>query len=127
MSDRNALGVRLQPMVHVENMAAALAFYERLGATLLFGSRDQDFALLDFAGTRMGLLAHPPGDGKMETVELQFASEGPLEEVEKRMRALGADCVERGTADEAFGRMLRLQTPDGLLIKVVEIERDLVE
>ena len=84
MSDRNALGVRLQPMVHVENMAAALAFYERLGATLLFGSRDQDFALLDFAGTRMGLLAHPPGGGKMETVELQFASEGPLEEVEKR-------------------------------------------
>jgi catechol 2,3-dioxygenase-like lactoylglutathione lyase family enzyme len=120
-------GVKLQPMVHVADIAEAIAFYEALGATVLFGSRDQDWALLDFGGTRMGLLAHPPGDGKKETVELQFTSDRPLEEVEARMRALGADRVERGVADEAFGRMLKLQTADGLLIKVVEIERDLVE
>ncbi len=119
--------VRLQPMVHVENMASALAFYGALGANVLFGSRDQDWALLDFAGTRMGLLAHPPGDGKKETVELQFTSDQPLEDVEARMFALGAHFVERGVADEAFGRMLRLQTPDGLLVKVVEIEREVVE
>jgi catechol 2,3-dioxygenase-like lactoylglutathione lyase family enzyme len=121
------LGVRLQPMVHVDDMPKALSFYEALGAKLMFGSRDDDWVLLDFAGTRLGLLAHPPGDGKRETVELQFTSERPLEEIEERMLALGAENVERGVADEAFGRMLKLQTSDGLLIKVVEIERDLVE
>jgi catechol 2,3-dioxygenase-like lactoylglutathione lyase family enzyme len=87
----DGLGVKLQPMVHVADMGEALAFYTALGATLVFGSRDQDWALLDFGGARMGLLAHPPGDGKKETVELQFTSERPLEEVEARMRALGAD------------------------------------
>jgi catechol 2,3-dioxygenase-like lactoylglutathione lyase family enzyme len=123
----DGFGVRLQPMVHVADMSAALDFYKALGARLVFGSRDQDWALLDFAGTRMGLLAHPPGDGKKETVELQFTSDQPLEEVQSRMSALGAHYVQRGVADEAFGRMLKLQTSDGLLIKVVEIERDLVD
>jgi catechol 2,3-dioxygenase-like lactoylglutathione lyase family enzyme len=113
-------------MVHVQDMAKALTFYEALGAKLLFGSRDNDWALLDFAGSQMGLLAHPPGDGKRETVELQFTSDLPLEEIEERMRALSPSFVERGVTDEAFGRMLKLQTSDGLLIKVVEIERDLV-
>jgi catechol 2,3-dioxygenase-like lactoylglutathione lyase family enzyme len=120
------LGVHLQPMVHVEDMAQALAFYAALGAKLVFCSRDQDWALVDFDGARMGLLARPPGDGKLETVELQFTSDSPLEQVEARMRALGAHHIDRGVADEAFGRMLKLRTPDGLLIKVVEIERELV-
>jgi len=130
MIDQNgetrSLGVKLQPMVHVENMAESLSFYQALGANLLLASRDQDWALLDFGGTRLGLLARPPGDGKRETVELHFTSDAPLEEVEARMRALGAQHIERGVADEAFGRMLRLKTSDGLLVKVVEIERELV-
>ncbi len=122
----HALGLRLQPMVHVADMAEALAFYEALGARRLFGSRDQDWALLEVGGAQFGLLAHPPGDGKRETVELQFTCDQPLEAVEARMRRLGDRYVERGVADEAFGRMLKLQTADGLLIKVVEIEPDLV-
>ena len=125
-NDARDLGVRLQPMVHVEDMAEALAFYQALGAELLFGSRDEDWALLDVGGARLGLLAHPPGDGKRETVELQFTSDRPLEDIEARMRSLGAHHIERGVADEAFGRMLKLKTSDGLLIKVVEIKRDLV-
>jgi hypothetical protein len=43
------------------------------------------------------------------------------------MAAIDPAFVERGVADEAFGRMLKLQTSDGLLVKIIEIERDLVE
>jgi hypothetical protein len=41
--------VKLQPMVHVEDMAAAISFYETLGATVIHGSRDGDWALLVWA------------------------------------------------------------------------------
>jgi catechol 2,3-dioxygenase-like lactoylglutathione lyase family enzyme len=127
MSTVGDLGLKPQPMIHVESMAEALRFYEALGAKLMFGSRDGDWSMIDFAGSRIGLLAHPPGDGKRETVELQFTSAQALEAVEEKMHGIDAAFVERGVADEAFGRMLKLRTPDGLLIKVIEVERDLVE
>ncbi len=121
------LGLKPQPMIHVESLAEALRFYEALGAKLIFGSRDGDWAMIDFSGARLGLLAHPPGDGRRETVELQFTSSHPLEVVEARMNEVDAGYIERGVADEAFGRMPKLRTPDGLLVKVIEVERDLVE
>ena len=127
MADEADLGLKPQPMIHVENMADALRFYEALGAKLLFGSRDGDWAMIEFSGSRLGLLARPPGDGKKETVELQFTSDQPLDSVEERVHAVDPGFIERRTSDEAFGRMLKLQTPDGLLIKVIEVERDLVE
>ena len=121
-----ALGLRPQPMVHVADLTEALRFYQGLGAQIVFSSRDGDWALIEFDGARIGLLGRPPGDGKRETVELQFTSHRPLEEVEDQMRSLDPRFIFRGVADEAFGRMLRLQTPDGLLVKVIEIEPDLV-
>ena len=127
MNAKANLELKPQPMIHVEDMAEALMFYEGLGAKLLFGSRDGDWAMIDFSGVRVGLLAHPPGDGKQETVELQFTSNQPLESVQEQMHAVNAAFIERGVADEAFGRMLKLRTPDGLLVKVIEVERDLVE
>lgn len=125
--NNGASGLTVQPMVHVADMGDALRFYEGLGATRLFGSADGDWALLDFNGTRLALLAHPPGDGKRETVELQFACAESLEAVEARMREIDPAFIEREAGDEAFGRMLKLQTPDGLLVKIVEIARDAVE
>ena len=127
MDGINNLGLMPQPMVHVESMPEALRFYEALGAKLLFGSRDGDWSMIAFGDARLGLLARPPGDGKRETVELQFTSNQPLELVEERMRAADPSFIARGTADEAFGRMLKLQTSDGLLVKVIEVEPDLVE
>lgn len=53
-------GLRLQPMVHVEDMAASAAFYEALGAQVVHGSRDGDWVLLRLGGAEIGLLAHPP-------------------------------------------------------------------
>src|SRR5690348_13612712 len=43
-------GVRLQPMVHVDDMAASVAFYAALGAEVVGGCRDGDWALLRLGG-----------------------------------------------------------------------------
>jgi len=53
-------GLHLQPMVHVEDMAASVHFYERLGGEILHGSRDGDWVLMRLADAEIGLLAHPP-------------------------------------------------------------------
>ena len=119
-------GLRVQPMVHVEAMRPALDFYEALGARVVFGSRDGDWSLLAFDGSTLSVLAHPPGDGRRETVELQFTCAAPLEEVEAHLRAINPALIERGVGDEAFGRMLKLVSPDGLLIKLLELERDVI-
>ena len=120
-------GLKIQPMVHVANMSASLEFYEALGGQLVFGSRDGDWALIEFDGSMISLLAHPPGDGKRETVELQFTTKVMLEALQTHIQAIAPDFIERGIADEAFGRMLKLKTPDGLLVKILELERDLIE
>lgn len=120
-------GLDLQPMIHVEDMAAGIAFYEALGASLVFGSRDGDWALLRIGGSALSLLAHPPGPDNPDRVELQFTSTGPLEAIEAHMAQTDPARIARGVADEAFGRMLQLHTPDGLLIKILELDRDLIE
>ena len=59
-------------------------------------------------------------------VELQFTSRTPLDRIEARLQATAPERIARGVADEAFGRMLQLRGPDGLLIKLLELERDLI-
>lgn len=114
--------VRLRPMVHVEDMAAAVAFYEQLGATVVHGSRDGDWVLLAIGEARLGLLAHPPNPEQDEgTVELNFDAAEPLEELEERLRSAGVT-IARPTSDEGFGRQLQLTTPDGLLVKIDELD-----
>ncbi len=118
--------LRVQPMIHVQNMPASIDFYQTLGGTLVFGSRDGDWALIQFGGSSISLLAHPPGDGKLETVELQFTSATKLEALEAHVKSIDPSLIDRGVADEAFGRMLKLKTSDGLLVKILELERDLI-
>jgi catechol 2,3-dioxygenase-like lactoylglutathione lyase family enzyme len=120
-----ASGVRLRPMVHVEDMAGSVAFYEGLGATVVHGSRDGDWVLLAFGGTRVGLLAHPPDPEQGEgLVELNFEATEPLEQLEDRLRAAGTP-ISRPTSDEAFGRQLQITAPGGLLVKIDELDPEL--
>ena len=73
MTDSPAPGLHLQPMVHVQQMEPAVAFYEALGATVLHGSRDGDFVMLRIGDSQLGLLAHPPNPEQNEgAVELNF-------------------------------------------------------
>jgi catechol 2,3-dioxygenase-like lactoylglutathione lyase family enzyme len=114
-------------MVHVEDMAKSIDFYQALGGRILFGSRDGDWTLMQFEGSTISLLAHPPGDGKLETVELQFVTATPLDALEAHVKSIDPKLIDRGVADEAFGRMLKLKTSDGLLVKILELERNLIE
>lgn len=117
----------LQPMLHVERMDTNVAFFEGLGAGLVFGSRDGDWCLLKFGSTFLSLLAHRPSDDNPEPLELQFTSETNLVQIEDYLRSIDPDLIHRGTGDEAFGRMLQLRTPHGLVVKVLELERDLIK
>jgi predicted enzyme related to lactoylglutathione lyase len=118
-------GIRLRPMVHVQDMVAAVAFYEALGAQILHGSRDGDWVLLALGEARIGLLAHPPNPDQDEgTVEMNFEAVEPLDRLEERLRAAGVT-IARPTTDEGFGRQLQLSSPDGLLIKIDELDPEL--
>jgi predicted enzyme related to lactoylglutathione lyase len=115
-------GIRLRPMVHVTDMAAAVSFYETLGAQVVQGSKDGDWVLLRVAGGEIGLLAHPPNPEQNEgTVELSFQATVPLDQVEERLRAAGAP-ITQPVQEVGFGRQLQLTSPDGLLIKIDELD-----
>jgi len=124
---REETGVTLQPMLHVDDMGKAVDFYGKLGATLLNGSRDGDWALLRFGDTELGLLAHPANPEQNEgKVELNFAYSGPMEELEKRLREAGVTIV-RPVGDEGFGYQLQVEDADGMLIKINLIDPDLYQ
>ncbi len=117
--------VTLQPMLHVDDMEKALEFYSKLGASVLNGSRDGDWALLRFGTTELGLLAHPANPEQNEgQVELDFEYSASLEELEKKLREAGVTIV-RPAGDEGFGYQLQLESPDGLLIKINQIDPEL--
>lgn len=117
------MSLKLQPMIHVENMAASIQFYEALGARLVVGSRQGDWAQLELGGGEFALLAHPANPEQNEgQVELQFEAEQPLAELQETLEAKGVRIV-RGAADEAFGEQLQIETPDGLLVKINRIDR----
>ena len=119
------MALTLQPMVHVEDMAASVSFYEALGAQLLHGSRDGDFALLQIGSSQLSLLAHPPNPEQREgTVELNFDSSDDLRQVETRLRAAQV-VITQPVTDEGFGRQLQVSSPDGLLIKINELQPEL--
>ena len=117
--------VSLQPMIHVADMAAAVGFYEALGARVEHGSRDGDFVMLRIGPGRFSLLAHPPNPEQNEgQVELNFETTEELQTVEARLRAANVT-IAQPTTDEGFGRQLQISAPDGLLIKINQLEQDL--
>lgn len=117
--------LQLQPMVHVKDMTAAVNFYEQLGGQLLHGSRDGDWVLMHLAGAEVGLLAHPPNPEQNEgLVELNFSFTGRLDALEEQLREAGVT-IAQPTTDEGFGRQLQLSSPDGVLVKVNELQPEL--
>ncbi|GAC1433519.1 MAG: hypothetical protein NVSMB54_31260 [Ktedonobacteraceae bacterium] len=117
--------ISLQPMLHVSDMGKALNFYSKLGATVLNGSRDGDWALLRFGTTELGLLAHPANPEQNEgNVELNFEYPDSLEALEQRLREAGVT-IARPTGDEGFGYQLQLEGPDGMLVKINQTDPEL--
>jgi len=52
---------------------------------------------------------------------LNFEYPASLEELEKRLREAGVTIV-RPTGDEGFGYQLQVEGPDGMLIKINQID-----
>ncbi len=111
----------LQPVVHVRDMAASVAFYERLGGSIIHGGREEDWVLMQVGSAQLSLIAQPPNEAEGEgTVELNFHSEMPLEQLEEQLRSTHAQITD----DQSFGRQLQLRSPDGMLIRINEMEPD---
>ena len=97
----------------------------KLGATILNGSRDNDWVLLRFGNAELGLLAHPANVEQNEgKVELNFEYTGSLIEFEEKLREAGVTIV-RPTGDEGFGYQLQIADADGMLVKINQIDAKL--
>jgi hypothetical protein len=89
------------------------------------GSRDGDFTLLELNGSELSLLAHPP---KLST--RRGSGGAQLRQLRTADRARGAASVG-WRADRLpylgrrLGRQLQVASPDGLLVKINELDPEL--
>ena len=108
----------VMPIVYVRDMDESVAFYERLGFEVDIQSRSQNWTELK-AGEGAVLALHSAEGGKAGRIELSMVSDEPLE------RLVEVAPPARGISDEAFGRSIVLQDPNGLEIQVNEHDREL--
>jgi predicted enzyme related to lactoylglutathione lyase len=107
-------------------MAAAIDFYERLGGALIHGGREDDWVLMQVGTAQIGLVTRPPDAARGEsTVELNFAATMPLDLLEQLLREHGVTIVASAT-DADLGTQLHVETPDGMPIKIHQVEPDLL-
>ncbi|GAA3905212.1 VOC family protein [Actinoplanes auranticolor] len=119
-------GLQLQPMVHVDDMAAAVAFYEQLGGEVNHGERDGEWVLMQVGTAQIGLVTRPPDASRGEsTVELNFTATMPLDRLERLLRSRGVTVVEVAV-DRDLGARLHVETPDGMPIKIHQVEPELM-
>jgi catechol 2,3-dioxygenase-like lactoylglutathione lyase family enzyme len=124
--ERQETRLQVQPMLHTADMETSVHFYASLGGEIQARSRDGDWTLMRFGDTQLALLAHPSGPDNPEPVELQFSAAGSIAPLAAKLSAEQPACVAQGVSDEAFGRMLQLRSPEGLLVKVVELDLELL-
>jgi catechol 2,3-dioxygenase-like lactoylglutathione lyase family enzyme len=111
--------LEFQPVVHVSDMAASVAFYQRLGAEIVHGRPDDDWVLLQVGTVQISLIAGaPPPAADQCPVELNFGAATPIEQLQRVLP--GA----RLATDRTFGRRLLVRSPDGLLIRINQREPD---
>ncbi|PRY31422.1 VOC family protein [Pseudosporangium ferrugineum] len=119
-------GLQLQPMVHVAEMPEAVAFYEMLGGELIHGDRGGEWVLMQVGTAQIGLVTRPPDPSRGEsTVELNFSATMPLDRLEKLLRDRGVTIV-RLARDPDLGTRLHVETPDGMPVKIHQVEPDLL-
>ncbi|MEU4218823.1 VOC family protein [Actinoplanes sp. NPDC026623] len=119
-------GLRLQPMVHVGDMATAVAFYEKLGGEINHGDRNGEWVLMQVGTAQIGLVTRPPDAARgASTVELNFCATMPLDRLEQWLRDHDVKIVEVAR-DLDLGTQLHLETPDGMPIRIHQVESDLM-
>jgi hypothetical protein len=71
---------------------------------------------------QIGLLLRP-ADTRQGAVELNFVAAVPLDELEQRLRSRGVTIAEPAHSID-FGPQLHVRTPDGLVVKIGQLELD---
>jgi catechol-2,3-dioxygenase len=111
--------VRLQPIIYTTDPAPVVDWY----ATVIGiepSYRSDVWTAFDADGATLGIhrVEALPDRGR---VELSLVTAEPLEAVELRLADHGIEPA-RGIADEAFGRSLLLEDPDGTPVQINEHE-----
>ncbi|GAB2573980.1 hypothetical protein Aab01nite_20700 [Paractinoplanes abujensis] len=118
MATRTDPGLLLRPMLHVDDLAASIAFYRMLGGEVIHGGDDTDWVLMQLGTIQIGLVTRPPDrDRGEDTVELTFDTSMPLPELESHLQRAGFPVGEVGH-DRDFGDQLLVRTPEGLTLKI---------
>lgn len=110
-----AARLELQPVVHVTDMAASVAFYQRLGGEIVHGAPADDWVLLQVGAVQINLVA---GEAAAGAVELNVAAAAPIEQLQRMLP--GA----RIATHRIFGRHLLVRSPEGLLFRLNQREPD---
>ncbi|MBM2621236.1 VOC family protein [Actinoplanes sp. LDG1-06] len=118
MTTRTDPGLLLRPMLHVDDLAASIAFYRLLGGEIIHGGEESDWVLMQLGTVQIGLLVRPPDrDRGEDTVELTFDASMPLSELESHLHRAGFPVDDVGH-DRDYGDQLHVRTPEGLLLKI---------
>lgn len=112
----------LMPIVYVRSMANALRFYQVLGLTIRH--EGDTWSELSLGDAVLALHRGDPKTSGASPMGLAFVSHGPLESLTERLRQSGID-QPLEMVDEAYGRSVRMQDPDGLPIQINEHDPDL--
>jgi catechol 2,3-dioxygenase-like lactoylglutathione lyase family enzyme len=118
--------LRIRPIHFVPDVAAAVRFYEALGLRVEVSSRSAHWVELSAAGGELGLhdaAVAADGEGR-EGLALNFVSDEPLKEVERRLRGAGF-VPERRIVDQEWGRSLYVRAPDGSMVQIDEQDHEL--
>ncbi len=115
--------MKLMPIVYVTDMDRSVAFYQGLLPEVSIISRSPYWTELNVSGTSLALhVAESLPAGELR-VELALLATKSLEAVIEDLRLAGIE-VARGVQDEAFGRSMVVEDPDGLRIQVNEHDGD---
>jgi catechol 2,3-dioxygenase-like lactoylglutathione lyase family enzyme len=108
------------PIRFVADVQESERFYAALGLNIDRRGRTPGWSEMGAQGGLVGLHSAEGGDPPRSpgTVELALVTDEPLEDVARRLDTAGYH--HEPIADEAFGRFLQVEDPDGLVLQVQE-------
>ena len=112
------------PIVYISDMSRSLLFYQALGFTVRH--EGQVWSELQLGTARLALHTTDSLAKGPLRVELAFSTHIRLEDLIAQLEEDGIP-VENEIVDEAFGRSLLLNDPDGLPLQINEHDPDLYE
>ena len=103
---------RLQPVLYVENLAAEVDFYRRLGFDTVFES--DTFVGLAYGESILFGLEHRPGHGPLTDQPLLWQiGTDDIEAVHRRCREKGVEILAAPQLEEWGDRTMQVRSPNG--------------